>query len=154
MDCIERIFVLESEQGSAKVVCARENRKNTSMSLMKAIWQKESRQQFLEQTHTKNLISPMHCCFLTCRLPWLSLSPFSMPPQQKDFCSSRRTRLVNYSGPLKSPYKWQRICKWNVKKVPTFMRIYFPHNYIDKKNETNFTLAEYGNRGCEAVQRM
>ena len=53
MDCIERIFVLESEQGSAKVVCARENRKNTSMSLMKAIWQKESRQQFLEQTHTK-----------------------------------------------------------------------------------------------------
>ena len=55
MDCIERIFVLESEQGSAKVVCARENRKNTSMSLMKAIWQKESRQQFLEQTHTKKI---------------------------------------------------------------------------------------------------
>ena len=104
MDCIERIFVLESEQGSAKVVCARENRKNTSMSLMKAIWQKESRQQFLEQTHKKSDFSNALPYLLTTTTPESRTSTLSLSLA----CHlSKRIfavvdEVVNYSRPLKS----------------------------------------------------
>lgn len=72
-----------------RLFCAQENRKNTSMSLMKAIWQaKGVTPTFLGANKKSDFSNALPYWPTTNKHYQCS----RMPLQQKDFCSSRRTR--------------------------------------------------------------